>query len=747
MNIFVNKWLHIFVLSVVLVGAVFVRIQDYDWIKSFRYIAFDYYNEQRPRQATDKVVMVDIDEASMADPDIGQWPWPRDIVARLVENLSEMGAKTITFDMVFAENDRTSPKQIARKMPEDIALVLENMPDNDQVFAKAISDADNVILGFIWTQDSDVTHRLPINHANTMIKKGAEIFKKTAPFMTGIVTNIPALPQASAGSGSFGVSPEVDGIVRKVPLIFRTGNYEQSSNREIYPSLAIDTIRVASNRMRPLIIAPKKYDKEDKFKRLFGYPFELVAGEYKIPLDIDGNIYTYFSEARDEKYISARKIIHNEIDPELIKDKIVFIGTSAEGLKDIRSTPLNLFIPGVEMHMNVVEQILTGEFLTRTTIFKGAETIAFSVAGIFLILLSVFIGTIALTFVSSAMIASAIGFSWYAFSELHMLFDPVYFSVVLALLYVVASLFAYLRSETEKKRVRQAFGLYISPDYMVELTENPDALKLGGETKELSVMFTDIRSFTSISEKLSPEELITLMNDFLTPMSNLVMENRGTIDKYMGDAMMAFWNAPLEVPDHALMACKSALEMNKALIPINEKQKEKDGENTITLKAGIGIATGEASVGNMGSKQRFAYSALGDTVNLASRLEGQTKNYGVTNLVNEQTVISCPELAFIEADIIKVKGKQEPVRIFTLIGDEEYAKTPDFLKWRETHDEMLYSYRNGDMSQALSLIEKCRDLSGAEFSALYDLYASRIHNLTAQGIPENWDGVFTATEK
>ncbi|WP_148260458.1 adenylate/guanylate cyclase domain-containing protein [Micavibrio aeruginosavorus] len=315
---------------------------------------------------------------------------------------------------------------------------------------------------------------------------------------------------------------------------------------------------------------------------------------------------------------------------------------------------------------------------------------------------------------------------------------------------MASALLAYIRMEADRRQIRQAFGLYISPDYMKELTNDPDKLRLGGEVRELSIMFTDIRGFTSISERLSPEELIQLMNDFLTPMSSLVMENRGTIDKYMGDAMMAFWNAPLDDPDHARRACLTALQMNDALAPINAALADRaaqNGQKPLVLSAGIGVNTGMTSVGNMGSKQRFAYSALGDSVNLASRLEGQTKTYGVQILVSERTKKAAGPLAFVELDLLRVKGKTEPVRIFTLVGDEAYAKTPDFMTWMTAHQSMLDLYRAADFDGAEQALTQARSASHARLDAYYDMFLARIRTLKNNRPGDGWDGVFEATSK
>lgn len=740
-----NRWIHIFVLLVMLGGMLFVRGQDYDWVKSLRFMAFDTYNQISPRAPTDEVVIVDLDEVSLGREDLGQWPWPRNKVAELVQNLSDMGAKAIVFDMVFSEYDRTSPKILARRMPEEIASILSEMPDNDEIFADTIKKAGNVVTGFIWTSQKEATRREPVISTTMLIRKNAYALKETIPAINGVATNIPEISRVAAGNGCFGVQTGVDGLIRSVPLLFHMhGEKDNGKRPKLYPSLAVEALRV--------FIDPKEPIKIEAFNDggSLSPPFIMHIGKYDIPLDYDGNINIHFSKARPNEYLPAWKVIEKSLAPEKINGKIVLIGTSAEGLKDIRSTPLNLFIPGVELHLNVIEQILQERYISRPEIMKGAELTFLLVLGIMIIALASYVGTVTLamfTVVATGVITVA---SWHAFSHHGLLFDPVYPGLSLIVIFIVSSLLTYVRTEADRRRIKSAFGLYISPDFMKELTNHPDKLELGGEIKELTVMFTDIRSFTTISEGLTPEELIQLMNNFLTPMSDLVMQNRGTIDKYMGDAMMAFWNAPLDDEDHARHACLTALKMNDALRPINEKLAEKakaEGKSPILLNAGIGINTGSASVGNMGSRQRFAYSALGDTVNLASRLEGQTKTYGITNLIGEKTCRAAPDFATLEVDLVKVKGKIKPERVYTLTGDPEYAKSDEFCIWEAKHNNMIQAYRDLNFDQAIKLAEECKMLSGGKHDVLYEIYRLRSEQMLEDLPGADWDRVYIATSK
>lgn len=739
-HFFINRWFHAFLLLILLSGVIFIRLQDYEWSRALRYLAFDTFNVMHPRQPTDQVVIVDIDEASLGREELGQWPWPRHIVARLVSNLKGMGARAIVFDMVFAESDRTSPAAFLKMLPQenvpdDLKETVSGLKDHDEELVEAFRKAGNVVTGFIWSANPEATRRKPVLSKPIAVARDAANLKNTVSRIRGVTTTIPALSEAAAGNGCFGVSTDVDGLIRQVPLLF-------SFDGQLYPSLALEALRVAQD---PRLLIKVRGLKGDEVGPL-DPPLRMQVGDYEIPLDQDGMFQAYFSKARPEQYIPAWQVIGKQADPEKIRGKIVIVGTSSEGLKDIRSTPLDLFIPGVELHLNVIEQVLTGQFLKRPRLLEGVEIVFMGVIGLMIILLTPFLGAVVLAGLTMVLVA-AVGYaSWHIFLHYGLLLDPVFPSLTIVILFVLAALLDYIRTESERKHVRDAFSHYISPDFMKELTEDPDKLKLGGEVRDLTVMFTDIRGFTSISEKLSPEALIQLMNDFLTPMSALVMENRGTIDKYMGDAMMAFWNAPLDDENHARHACLTALKMNAALAPINDRLKAEG--LPIVLAAGIGINTGPASVGNMGSKQRFAYSALGDTVNLASRLEGQTKAYGVTNLIGEETARKVSDLALLELDLLRVKGKTEPVRIYTLIGDEAAAASDRFASWRALHEKMISAYRAMDFDGAENLIAECRKASGGALDNFYTMFAERVKSLkTNRPGLGGWDGVYEATSK
>ncbi len=742
-----NRWVHFLVLAALLATAVYGSGSSHDLRKRLQYATFDTFNRLHPRPATDDVVIVDLDEESIKT--LGQWPWPRNIMADMVDTLKDLGAAVIAFDVVFAEADRTSPARIAESLPAEgygqVREELSRLPDNDNVFANAIAKAANVVMGFTRARPEE-TLRLPhLSSSPTYLMRDKTPFMQDTLGVPGVATNLPEFSKAAAGSGSFMATPDIDGIIREVSLFVRYPP-EKSMGMEptLYPMLGLEALRVGS-KARYVVRANQN-------KSAFDTNYVVKIGSLNVPIESNAKMWVYYRDIKPEEYVSARKLFEDAGKSELaerIKGKIVFIGTSAEGLRDIRSTPLDIFIPGVEVHVNVVEQILQGKFLKRPDLVIGVEAMIIGVAGLLIILLGPFINVLALGLFTVVMMTWMFYGSWLSYQG-GFLIDPVYSSVVLSILFLVSSLLSYVRSEAERRQVRQAFGLYIAPSFMEELTRNPEKLKLGGEVRDLTVMFTDIRSFTKISESLTPEELIQLMNDFLTPMSDLVMGNRGTIDKYMGDAMMAFWNAPLDDPDHARHACMAALKMNEALVPINEQVKAKAeaaGRVPVLLNAGIGINTGPCSVGNMGSRQRFAYSALGDAVNLASRLEGQTKTYGVNILVGEETQKHISDMAFVELDLLRVKGRDKPVKVFTLVGDDVMAQGMEFKAWMTAHNAMLAGYRIADFDCAAQDLKSAREMAGGRLGAYYTLYAERIADLVKNPPADGWDGVFEATSK
>lgn len=743
-KLLINRWIQFLLLFCALFAVVFLVDPDGYLRQRTQYLVFDYYLKHYPRQTTGDVMIVDIDDESLSR--LGQWPWSRTVIADIIRDLNRMGVSAIGFDGVLAEPDRTSPSRMSEYLPPDVVDELKQRPnlefrDNDVVLGKAIGEAGNFIGAFSYgTNESRPRIVSPI-----LSKKDVkEHFLKHAQQFTGVAKFLPVFETELAGNGSFMAEGDVDSVIRRTGMILSDG-------RDIYPSLATEVLRVSfPGAVKPVtkLGVNKKFD-----ENRIDTEYRMLIEKREIPIDDRGMLWVHYRVWDKERdYIPAWRVLDEASFlalAERLKGKIVLIGSSAEGLLDLRPTPLGLY-PGVEIHVNAIEQVLHNRYLLRPRIIRDTESNFVLLAGLLTIFLAPFVGVLWLAAIYGGMTAFSFYLSHALFLERGFLIDPFYPAAAALLIFMLSSVLTYLRTEAERRQVKQAFGLYISPDFMKELTKDPDKLRLGGETRDLSVMFTDIRSFTTISESMSPEALIQLMNDFLTPMSDTVMNARGTIDKYMGDAMMAFWNAPLDDPDHARHACLAALKMSEALAPINKRLEEEakgQGRPPVVLNAGIGINTGPAAVGNMGSKQRFAYSVMGDTVNLASRLEGQTKTYGVNILIGPETQKQVPSFATLELDLLRVKGKKEPVRVFSLLGDEVHAATDDFRAWKKEHDAMIEHYRARDFDGAERRIGECKRLSGGGLSEYYAMYLERVAEMRKNPPDAGWDGSFTAASK
>ncbi|HSV30353.1 MAG TPA: adenylate/guanylate cyclase domain-containing protein, partial [Candidatus Omnitrophota bacterium] len=430
--------------------------------------------------------------------------------------------------------------------------------------------------------------------------------------------------------------------------------------------------------------------------------------------------------------------------------QILFVGSSAKGLLDLRATPLDPVVPGVELHAQVVEQLVLDQTLLRPDWTLGAELLYILVLGVLLLVLIEWIGALWAALVGSLFLASALGLSWTAYAQARWLLDPIFPMVSLLMVYLTASTLKFMHGEHERRFVRGAFSRYLSPALVEKLADSRAGLTLGGEMRNMTLLFCDVRGFTTISEQFDPQGLTHLINSFLTPMTGIILKTGGTIDKYIGDCIMAFWNAPLDDPEHARHGCLGALKMMDYLPVLNEQlrqEAEVAGRKHIPLAIGIGLNSGDCCVGNMGSDQRFDYSVLGDTVNLASRLEGQSKPYGVYIVISEETHRQAPELAALELDLIRVKGKTQPVRIMTLLGDADMAQSAHFAAWKQAHDRLIACYRAQDWDGATQALEEARVHADGRIPNFYKLYEERIAAYRAAPPPTDWDGVFTATSK
>ncbi|MGD9537243.1 MAG: CHASE2 domain-containing protein [Alphaproteobacteria bacterium] len=721
----------------VLAALVGLRWADPAPLQVFRNKVFDLYQRAQPREFTKQpVVIVDIDEESLAE--IGQWPWPRTILADLVRKLLvDYRAPAAAFDVVFAEPDRTSPDLIADRLDdldEALRLKFKQMESNDEAFARAIRDTGRIVLGQSTSsrpiEGEDTRKSMKASFA-LKASKGVDVLQQVYAF-SGLVRNLKPLEDAAAGLGVFTFKPSIDGVVRQVPLILRVED-------QLYPALSIELLRVATAQSTILVRADSA-----------GINLIALKG-MEIPVTDHGEFFIRFSPHTRDRYVSAKDVLSGALPAERIAGHLVLIGTSAVGLLDIKATPVDDAMPGVELHAQLIENILAREFLQRPNWSIGAEIVAIALIGLLMIGLVPFLGAIYTLLLGFVSIAALLGLSWYTFSSLGLLLDMAYVAVATFLIYVVLTYLNYMREERERRQVRGAFSRYMSPALVEQLAQEPGRLKLGGEMREMTLLFCDIRGFTTISEQFDAEGLTRFINRFLNPMTGIILERRGTIDKYMGDCIMAFWNAPLDDPDHARNAVRAALAMVEGVKALNRELKaeaEAESRRFIPINIGIGLNTGTVCVGNMGSDLRFDYSVLGDDVNLASRLEGQSKTYGTDNVIGEHTAALVGDFACLLLDRIQVKGKTVPVDVYTVLGDESYAARPAFQALRARHAEMLAAYRRQDWAAMRRALEACRTLDEEQrLTVLYDLYAERLADYETATPDENWDGVYVAKTK
>jgi adenylate cyclase len=711
-----------------------------------RLAVFDEFQRLAPAEYEDAGVrIVDIDDDTLER--IGQWPWPRIHVATLIERLTNLGAAVITFDMVFAEPDRTSPQRLMRSWFDltTPAAVLEEiakrLPDHDAVLAKAIAGTPTVV-GIALTGE-------PTAQRPTLKWGIAQAGDDPRAFLAGFrgaIVNLPQLTEPAAGAGSFNTDPERDGVIRRVPLFYAL--HRRDGPAEIIPSLAAEALRVAQG-ATTYVIKSSNASGQTAFGEKTGIN-NVRIGSLIVPTDAKGRVWLRDTGSVGARTIPAWQVMQGDVRASEIAGTIVFIGTSAAGLKDLRVTPLSPAAPGVDVHARITEQMVLGDFLQRPDWMDGAEVIYLLVFGVALLLLLPRWGPLPCAVLATAGIALAISMSWHAYTQYRVLIDPLYPSLAALAIYLAASLLVFLRTEGERRRVRHAFGRYMSPELVERLANDPAQLALGGETRDMTILFTDIRDFTSVAETMDAAALTRFINEFLTPMTDIILRHRGTIDKYMGDAIMAFWNAPLDDPDHAPHAARAALNMLAELERLNGTwagEAAKDGRPVHTVSIGVGLNTGPCCVGNMGSSLRLEYSVIGDDVNLASRLEGQSKTYGVPIVIGENTRARLDGFASLELDLLRVKGKQRPVRVFALVGDERVAGEAWFRAVSEAQSAMLKAYRARDWSRAAALLALCRRAAEGRMPGLWSLYEARIEELRAGAVPSDWDGVAIARQK
>ena len=687
------------------------------------------------------VRIVDIDDRSLEAH--GQWPWPRTRMARLVTALAELGARAVVFDVIFAEPDRTSLTEVFKSLRTDLpdyappldAAAIAAQPDNDGILAASFA-ALPVVLGLSVSKSghgaADTSRPLE-NLPRVRFER-----RKDQRYLSrhdGAVSSLPRLQRAAIANGAVDMTADPGGVTRRVPLLFKIAG-------RTVPSLAVATI---------VAVDGGSVTARTRKPGLRG----LTVGSREIPTDRYGRMRLFDSGTQPARYVSATDVLTGRIDAGSLTNAVIIVGTGAEGLSDLRLTPIDDWGPGMETHAQVIEQILSGRFLDRPDWANAAETIALLIAGL-LVLAAAWFNWRRLPPWSIAVVAVAglFAVSWFAFARQTLLLEPVLPAVTLIVAVTFERIMLVFDLRKERSVVRNAFSRYLAPALVEQLAADPDRLRLGGETRTMSFLFCDVRGFTAISESFGkdPAGLTRLINRFLTPMTDIIMANSGTIDKYMGDCIMAFWNAPLDDPDHILHARRSALAMVDALAALNRDlaaEAAEEGRPPVALAIGIGLNAGPCVVGNMGSEQRFDYSVLGDPVNVASRLEGQSKTYGITILMGERMIGEADDAALLELDIIAVKGRAGGERVYGLLGDSGLGASAEFQALNDEHRRMLAAYRAQDWPAALRSIAECRANARPEWrlETLFALYETRVAHFEDNPPPTDWDGVFVAETK
>jgi adenylate cyclase len=551
----------------------------------------------------------------------------------------------------------------------------------------------------------------------------------------GLLRSTPVLEAAASGRGLLTIKTERDGIVRRVPVVMQAQGLTM-------PSLSFEMLRLASGSDTILI---KSTDA--------GITSVAVKG-FAVPTDVHGQIWVHFAPNDPSIYVSAADVLEGKVDADAIAGRLVLIGTAAVGLQDAKTTPISPVMPGVEIHAQVLEAALTGQLLSQPIWGPLAEFLSAMILGVAIIWFAPMFGPKSLVAVGAFFATLLVGTSWYYYSQHRLLIDPTYPLLSTTAIYLTLIFFSFVREQTQRRQIRSAFGQYLSPALVEQLAQAPERLVLGGEEREMTIMFSDMRGFTSISEtyKNDPQGLTGLMNRFLTPLTNAILDRKGTIDKYMGDAIMAFWNAPLDDKEHQINACEAALDMLAQVDALNkerEAEAQDGGHAYIPLNIGVGLNTGTCVVGNMGSDLRFDYSVFGDSVNLASRLEGQSKEYGFPIIAGSATALAAKDrFAILELDFIMVKGKTEPEVIYAIAGREDTAQSGRFQRLRNLTIEMLACYRSRDWEGALAAIARGRRTDEAHaLELLFNLYEMRIRGFQQAPPPEDWNGAYALLTK
>ena len=664
----------------VLVALVALRALDPWPVEVARLKYFDFLERQQQVVIDENIVLVNIDEAALREH--GQWPWARDTVARYINDIMDRGAAVVVAPILFSEQDRSGKDEVLEQALREHPVVLAQVPTT-QVREPYARPRGSALIG------------PPINDV--------------LPSWPGAIPPLPQFAEVAAGVGMIATVPEPDGVVRRSPMLVAVGD-------KFYPSLVLETLRVISGETSFQVRSNE-----------MGVEVVRIPGQPLMYTDPNSRLWP----VRSFNYQSYS--ITNL--PDDLDGAIIILSLTAEGFSNPVATSHGEMLPNVVIATEL-SSVLNQLFVMRAGEADLYELLATLLLGVVMVFLALRVRLViagVLAIVPMVLIAYA---SMYARTESMMLYDAVYPIAALLIVFGTAAFSRALEEFRLKQQIKKQFGTYLSPDMVEKLQKNPELLRLGGETRELSIMFTDVRGFTTISEHYGEnvQGLTMIMNRYMTAMTAKILQNNGTLDKYIGDAQMAFWNAPLDNPNHAKDAVRTALAMLDDLKRFNDEISK---EGVPPFGMGLGINTGSVVVGNMGSDQRFDYTCLGDSVNLAARLEGQSKPYGVKLVLGPRTASEvCDEFNVVELDLIAVKGKTEPVSIYTIVKSSDSNAVA-------LHKDFLRMYRRGQWSPAKALMKQLAAKFDGELVGYYEMMEERM----AGKPPANWDGVYRATSK
>jgi adenylate cyclase len=697
-----------------------------------------------PRTVDNRIVILDIDEKSLAEKEQGgegRWPWSRDRLALLLDKLFDKYQVAIVgFDVLFAERDESSGVRVLERLGE---RELKNIPQFQEVLRqiKPELEYDNmfaqrmkgraVVLGYSFSKEEPGA--APKKGLLPMPAFPAGAFAGRAmnfDVYSGYTANLAELQTHAASAGHINPYVDIDGIIRRVPMLAEYGG-------AYYEPLSLAMVRVLFG------VPPVKplFADEGLSGSYAGLEW-LQVGSLRIPVDDTVSaLVPYRGRQGSFRYYSAVDVLQERVDVAELQGKIVLVGTTAPGLKDQRSTPVDPVYPGVEVHANLIAGMLDENIKQKPPYVVGAEFMLLLLSGVAMALLLPFLSPFKSMLVTLLVMVIVLATNLMVFHLGNLVLPLASGMVMILMLFTFNMAYGFFVEARGKRQITGLFGQYVPPELVDEMAKNPDSFSMEGESREMTVLFTDVRGFTTISEGLDPKALSALMNEFLTPLTEVIYKHRGTIDKYMGDCIMAFWGAPLADPAHAKNAILAAIEMQQVLQGLQPHFRSK---NWPEIKIGVGLNTGRMSVGNMGSRIRLAYTVMGDAVNLASRLEGITKEYGADIIVGEGTRNAVPDVVFRELDRVRVKGKDQAVAIFQplgLSGQLEAGRTEE----AQLFQQALELYRNQDWDMAeLRLAEL---LNVSPDSKLYRTYLERVAFLRANPPGPGWDGAFTFETK